>query len=374
MSLKALLSPPTYWAQIASLPILVACAVYVPLVKWGQRQMATRKPLCLKTPVIVWNFSLSFLSFVALVTIAANDPSCLVRRKYPVADMSGPTMLAILAFCLTKVLEFGDTVFLVLRKRPVIFLHTFHHVTVALFCLHAALTGSESSHLFAAVNLFVHWLMYGYYGLSAIYKDHPLRILVRPWLTGLQLSQMVWGLMVGAFTIRDESTPHEHLANAYLCVAMYLSYSFLFADLFLRNYMPKMNSSRIIWLIALVVTTTCALGSLLVDFRGTRVASTALLALLGVYAHFARRTRFVAWWNPLLSEAFIDKDKRHAPEVLRLLCAPLATLFILRDVYDFCWLWGARSAVEAAAVTWITAREEQIQAALAEALSLKVKD
>ena len=32
---------------------------------------------------------------------------------------------------------FVDTVFLVLQKKPVIFLHWFHHVTVLLYCWHA---------------------------------------------------------------------------------------------------------------------------------------------------------------------------------------------------------------------------------------------
>ena len=35
-------------------------------------------------------------------------------------------------FAISKLVEYGDTVFLVLRKRPVTFLHWFHHTTVGL--------------------------------------------------------------------------------------------------------------------------------------------------------------------------------------------------------------------------------------------------
>ena len=40
-------------------------------------------------------------------------------------------------FIFSKIPELVDTVFLVLQKKPVIFLHWFHHVTVLLYCWHA---------------------------------------------------------------------------------------------------------------------------------------------------------------------------------------------------------------------------------------------
>lgn len=41
------------------------------------------------------------------------------------------------AFMWSKAVELGDTFFLILRKRPVIFLHWYHHVSVLLFTWHA---------------------------------------------------------------------------------------------------------------------------------------------------------------------------------------------------------------------------------------------
>jgi len=38
------------------------------------------------------------------------------------------------AFCFSKLPELIDTVFIVLRKQPLIFLHWYHHASVLIYC------------------------------------------------------------------------------------------------------------------------------------------------------------------------------------------------------------------------------------------------
>jgi hypothetical protein len=42
-----------------------------------------------------------------------------------------------LAFAISKFVELGDTLFIVLRKRELIFLHYYHHVAVLVYTIHS---------------------------------------------------------------------------------------------------------------------------------------------------------------------------------------------------------------------------------------------
>ena len=55
-------------------------------------------------------------------------------------------------FIYSKMPELLDTAFLTFQKKPVIFLHWFHHVTVLLYCWHAYHHQVSSGLWFASMN------------------------------------------------------------------------------------------------------------------------------------------------------------------------------------------------------------------------------
>ncbi|SCV68445.1 BQ2448_566 [Microbotryum intermedium] len=94
-----------------------------------------------------------------------------------------------------KYWELADTVFLVVKKKPLQFLHVFHHTATAALC-YTQLNGRTSvSWVPIVANLTVHVLMYYYYLMTAA----GYKIWWKKYLTTLQITQFVVDLFVVYF-------------------------------------------------------------------------------------------------------------------------------------------------------------------------------
>ncbi|KAH8070212.1 very-long-chain 3-ketoacyl-CoA synthase [Aureococcus anophagefferens] len=103
----------------------------------------------------------------------------------------GAAGLWVQLFILSKFAELADTAFIVLRKKRLLFLHWYHHLTVLLYCWHSYATEAPHALYFVAMNYAVHSLMYAYYGLMAV--DAKPAWFLPEVVTGAQISQMVAG-------------------------------------------------------------------------------------------------------------------------------------------------------------------------------------
>ncbi|KAN0079839.1 GNS1/SUR4 family domain containing protein [Tylopilus felleus] len=149
-----------------------------------------------------------------------------------------------------KYYEFIDTVFLVLKKKPLSFLHVYHHAATAILVF-VQLNGRATACWVAAIlNLGVHVLMYYYYatagGTKLWWKQH---------LTTIQIIQFVIMLTVGGFTsyqfVAYEWFP-EYLPHMGGCsvtptasivgIGITSSYLLLFLDFFYETYLQKAKS------------------------------------------------------------------------------------------------------------------------------------
>ncbi len=136
------------------------------------------------------------------------------------------------AMAWSKLFELFDTAFLVLRKKPVLLLHWFHHITVLLFTWYCQVAARTHGPLmYTLMNAIVHSLMYTYYAFAAVRIFFPYPQL----LTVLQLLQMVVGAIVAVQSGYCTEDP-----TLYWCgVAMYSAYFLLFLQFFLGKYFRK---------------------------------------------------------------------------------------------------------------------------------------
>ena len=134
-----------------SVPFL-AVFLYLIFCYFGQKIMKDQKPFGLLSLLSVWNLFLSvFSAYGAIRTV----PHMLYRiyslpfeqtvcESPHTAFGAGACGLAVQLFIISKIPELIDTVFIVLRKKPLIFLHWYHHVTVLLYCWNSYVTESAA--------------------------------------------------------------------------------------------------------------------------------------------------------------------------------------------------------------------------------------
>ncbi|THH34129.1 hypothetical protein EUX98_g93 [Antrodiella citrinella] len=143
-----------------------------------------------------------------------------------------------------KYLELLDTVFLALKKKPLAFLHVFHHSATALLC-YSQLEGRTSvSWVPISLNLAVHVVMYYYYYATA----GGARIWWKKYLTTMQITQFVIDLCAVYFGTYSyyAATYYHFLPNIGTCAGteyaalfgcgLLSSYLVLFINFYIQTY------------------------------------------------------------------------------------------------------------------------------------------
>lgn len=270
--------PVTLWARNNWwIPILLTI-LYVVVIFGIKAAMKNRDFFDMRVSQMYWNTFLAVFSICGAIRLF---PFAIASLYYegtiktlctsPVIGYggAGPSALWTCLFIFSKVPELGDTLFVVLNKKPLMFLHWYHHVTVLLYCWHSYSTRASVGLSFASMNFTVHAFMYTYY---AIQNYTSLRLskakkitdpkakaaalkgptvmknfltTVAPFITIMQISQMVVGVFVMATVfpyLNDQKTVQCHTSrgNWVAGLIMYSSYFVLFVLFAFQKYVcPK---------------------------------------------------------------------------------------------------------------------------------------
>lgn len=238
-------TPWVQWAGSAAWVPSGAVALYSVAVFHAPPGQRVHESSTMRMSFAAWNVVMAAFSAwctLVMVPLLLTGPNGIATRGLVAAVCSdaswfshGQPGIVAVTFTLSKFLELGDTAFLVLRKRSLTNLHTFHHsmtlaLTWALFERRAS-TGL----IFIAMNAFIHTVMYAYYAAVLFPTWRSLLAPHSHYITAVQIAQMIVGMFVNMLASREIiagrpcHTPPFCVASAGLLYSIYAGMFVLFA-------------------------------------------------------------------------------------------------------------------------------------------------
>jgi hypothetical protein len=176
------------------------CVIYLLFVKiWGPKLMANRSPFQLKGLLIVYNsFQIVFNGwmFYRICRLTWFNGYSFVCQPVDYSASEDGLQEVLMGYCfyVSKLIDFLDTVFFILRKKnnQITFLHVFHHFVMVLACFAGFrfMTGGQSAFT-PTFNTFVHCVMYFYYLMAAMGPRYQKYLWWKRHLTALQMIQFL---------------------------------------------------------------------------------------------------------------------------------------------------------------------------------------
>jgi elongation of very long chain fatty acids protein 6 len=224
-----------------SIYIVVA---YLAAIVLGRILMENRRRYNLKVALFIWNSALSVFSISGTLKVVPEmyyalsiDNGLYHTICSTCDDISPGSAFWAWLFVLSKVAELGDTSFIILRKRPLLFLHWYHHITVLLYTWYSYAEYISPAKWFVVMNYFIHSFMYTYYTCKTLGFRLPRFISMI--ITTLQLLQMVIGVMINVYAYAMKTQGYDCLVSynhINIGLFMYFTYFMLFIQFFYKAY------------------------------------------------------------------------------------------------------------------------------------------
>ncbi|KAJ8984866.1 hypothetical protein NQ317_002705 [Molorchus minor] len=233
------------WPLVDSpVPTLLYTLLYLFIVWIGPKLMAHREPFKLTWLLIPYNLYMAALNAYICDTAATRLRYSYIcepcRQKYHPDELQIAN--AVWWYYFSKLLEFCDTFFFILRKkdRQLTFLHVYHHSTMfGLWWIGIKWVPSGSTFLPAMVNSAIHVLMYSYYGLATLGPTISRYLWWKKYLTILQLIQFTCALILGINGLRTGCD--FPLWMHYTLIIYMMSFIVLFGNFYVKAYIERGN-------------------------------------------------------------------------------------------------------------------------------------
>ncbi|NXH14229.1 ELOV6 protein, partial [Bucco capensis] len=225
-------------------------AGYLILIFGLQHLMRERRAFQLRVPLVLWSLSLALFSAIGAFRVWKHMAWVLSTKgfKYSVCTRSfyihPSTKLWAYLFVLSKLLELGDTVFIVLRKKKLIFLHWFHHTTTLVVAWYSYKEMVAGGTWPGTLNFSIHTIMYLYYTMRAAGFQVPRGISMA--ITMSQVLQILIYVILNVFIIfwKDDKVCHTTWTVVLLTSVLYASILVLFCNFFFQTYLRTTQKSK----------------------------------------------------------------------------------------------------------------------------------
>lgn len=231
--------------------LIYATIIYLYLIKWLLPQaMRHRKAFELNWCIRFYNLLMVLSNLYAFYhgsRILLFGTRCFGCEIIDPQDKASETMELLhygWLFLLSRLIEWLDTVFFVLRKkeRQVSKLHVFHHSFVPMFCwVYLKFLPGYTVAFFPYVNSFVHTIMYSYYFLATFGPKIQPYLWWKRHLTSMQIIQFVL-ILIQLASIPLSTNEQCQYPRGFLLVAF--AGAILFLWLFYTYYMETYNINQ----------------------------------------------------------------------------------------------------------------------------------
>ncbi|CAI5449465.1 unnamed protein product [Caenorhabditis angaria] len=228
---------------------------YVVVIFSTKAFMANRKPFDLTGPLNLWNAWLAIFSTLGSIATSIGLLHEIFSRGFTASYIhigdfyNGTSGLFTWLFVLSKVAEFGDTMFIVLRKKPLMFLHWYHHVLTMNYAFITFKDNLGFNVWITWMNFTVHSIMYGYYMLRSFGVKVPAWIAKN--ITTMQILQFVIThfILFHVGYLAATGAPVDSTPTFYwFCLLMEISYVVLFGNFYYQSYIKgggkKFNAEK----------------------------------------------------------------------------------------------------------------------------------
>lgn len=230
------------WMEQNWYRFLFSIPPYLLIIFQLQSFMKNRPRLELKNCLIIWNIGLAIFSLMGFLRCFPEFLYSFTEFgfKYSVCVPSFVEENKVSAFWykmfgLSKVVELGDTLFIVLRKQKLIFLHWYHHTIVIIYAFYHGADYPAMFRWYVWINYAVHALMYSYYAMRAmkirVPRLHAMSITV------LQILQMVVAITVSVYAYFHRHECNVGVPTVIMTLFLYISFFVLFLNYFFKTYL-----------------------------------------------------------------------------------------------------------------------------------------